>query len=125
MNERIEAIVSTMLMEVGVSPSLVGYEYLKQAIILVFKDKTRLRKVTKLVYPEVALMCNTTSTRVERAIRHAVETLYNTSDMERISEYLGNTMNLHTGKVTNSTFIAGMAERMRINNALGGTVHES
>lgn len=103
-----------VLKDVGVPASLKGYEYLKIAINAVLNDRTYMDQVTKRLYPDVAAMCDTTASRVERSIRHATEVAFNNMDPEQITQYFGRCCNYYKGKATNSEFIAILAERIRV-----------
>lgn len=103
-----------VLKDVGVPASIKGYEYLKVAINAVLNDRTYIDQMTKRLYPDVAAMCDTTASRVERNIRHATEVAFDNMDPERIAEYFGWCYSPRKGKATNSEFIAILAERIRV-----------
>lgn len=103
-----------VLKDVGVPANLKGYEYLKVAINAVLNDRTYMDQVTKRLYPDVAAMCDTTASRVERNIRHAIEVAFDNVDPEQITEYFGRCCKYNKGKATNSEFIAILAERIRV-----------
>lgn len=103
-----------VLKDVGVPASLKGYEYLKIAINAVLNDRTYMDQVTMRLYSDVAAMCDTTPSRVERNIRRAIEGAFNNMDPEQITEYFGRCYSYRKGKVTNSEFIAILAERIRV-----------
>jgi two-component system response regulator (stage 0 sporulation protein A) len=98
----------------GVPAHIKGYQYLRDAILLVISEINLLGAVTKELYPMIAEKYNTTPSRVERAIRHAIELAWNRGNVELMSRYFGYTINLDKGKPTNSEFIAMVADRLRI-----------
>ena len=106
-------IIATLL-ELGVPAHLSGYGYLKQALQICLDDTKAIRDITKVIYPTIARSFDTTPSRVERAIRHAIEEAWRRGDMEILNRYFGNTLNPLKGKPTNSEFIATVAERMRM-----------
>lgn len=108
-----KAKVSRLLLKCGVEPHLLGYDYLGEAIEMVLEDKDAIRQVTKIIYPRIARKYSTLPGRVERAIRHAVERAFFNMSAETIYEIFGNTMSYDSGKVTNSHFIAAVAEAYR------------
>lgn len=103
-----------ILKDVGVPASIKGYEYLKSAINCVLNDRTYLEQITKRLYPDIAAMHGTTASRVERAIRHAVEVAFTNMDPDQITHYFGRCCRYDKGKATNSEFIAILAERIRM-----------
>lgn len=105
-----EQIVYHQLKVLGVPASLKGYEYIKIAVVLVLEDKTRMHAATRRLYPEIARACHSTASRVERAIRHAIEYVYSNTDPQVLFQYFGNITGSMSGKVTNTTFIAGIVE---------------
>lgn len=111
--DNLEALVMNTLIRVGVPASLLGFEYLKEAIILVVRDSKAMRGVTKVLYPQIALKFNTTVSRVERSIRHAIEVCFDRSDIYDLKKVFGNTISLEKGKCTNSEFISIIAERIK------------
>ena len=96
-----------------------GYHYLRDAIIMSVNDMEMLGAVTKILYPAIAKKHNTTSSRVERAIRHAIEVAWSRGRIETIDELFGYTINEGKGKPTNSEFIALIADRIRLNQVKG------
>lgn len=111
---RIEYEITEVLHKVGVPAHIKGYYYLREAIFLAIKDVTYLNQVTKRLYPEVAEKHDTTSSRVERAIRHSIEVAWERGDVEAIEYYFGGTINNLRGKPTNSEFIALVADSVRL-----------
>lgn len=103
-----------VLKDVGVPANIKGYEYLKVAFNAVLNDRTYMDQVTKRLYPDVAAMCDTTASRVERNIRYAIEVAFDNVDPEQITEYFGRCCKYNKGKATNSEFIAILAERIRV-----------
>lgn len=103
-----------VLRNVGVPASLKGYEYLKVAINAVLNDRTYIDQMTKRLYPDVAAMCGTTASRVERNIRHATEVAFDNMNVEQIDEYFGRCCSYRKGKATSGEFIAILAERIRV-----------
>ena len=103
-----------ILHEVGVPAHIKGYQYVREAIIIVVQNMDAINAVTKVLYPEVAKRFNTTPSRVERAIRHAIEVAWDRGDLETLQGYFGYTVNSAKGKPTNSEFIAMIADRIRL-----------
>ncbi len=101
------------LLECGVPAHLSGFKYLADAVAMVEKDITSLRRITTYIYPTIARENNTTPCGVERAIRHSVETAFDTLDFESIQTIFGNSINPNKGKPTNSQFIASVALRVK------------
>ena len=110
----LEAEVTAILQEVGVPAHIKGYQYVREAIIIVVQNMDAINAVTKVLYPEVAKRFNTTPSRVERAIRHAIEVAWDRGDLETLQGYFGYTVNSAKGKPTNSEFIAMIADRIRL-----------
>lgn len=102
-----------LIRELGVPPHVKGYRYLGDAILMVLQEAELLGSITKGLYPAVARSQNTTPSRVERAIRHAIELAWNRGDPERIQRLFGHTIDREKGKPTNSEFIAMVADRLR------------
>ncbi len=110
----IEIMVTEMIHQLGVPAHIKGYHYLRTAIILSLKDPEYVGAVTKLLYPTVAKYHNTTSSRVERAIRHAIEVAWDRGDVEVLNSCFGYTIHNTRGKPTNSEFIALIADKLRL-----------
>ncbi|MPN63911.1 Stage 0 sporulation protein A [bioreactor metagenome] len=110
----LETKVTNILHEVGVPAHIRGYHYMREAIIMSVNDMDVLNYITKELYPSIAKKCNTTPSRVERAIRHAIEVAWNRGKIDAIDELFGYTINNHKGKPTNSEFIALIADRLRL-----------
>lgn len=105
-------IIYKQLKHLGVPANLSGYIYLKEAIRIVLEDPKAIHRMTKQLYPTVAEVCDSTAARVERAIRHAIEYVFDNTDYNIVYEYFGNT-NRDSGKLTNTQFIAGVVEYIR------------
>lgn len=110
----IESRVTNMLHEIGVPAHIRGYNYMREAIIMAIGDMDILNYITKELYPSIAKKCNTTPSRVERAIRHAIEVAWNRGKIDAIDSLFGYTINTHKGKPTNSEFIALIADQLRL-----------
>ncbi len=110
----LEAQVTGIIHEVGVPAHIKGYQYLREAIIIAVNDMDVINAVTKVLYPEVAKRFGTTPSRVERAIRHAIEVAWDRGDLETLQKYFGYTVSNTKGKPTNSEFIAMIADRIRL-----------
>lgn len=110
----LEAKVTNILHEIGVPAHIRGYHYMREAIIMSVNDMDVLNYITKELYPSIAKKCNTTPSRVERAIRHAIEVAWNRGKIDAIDSLFGYTINNHKGKPTNSEFIALIADRLRL-----------
>ena len=117
--ENLEALVTNVIHEVGVPAHIKGYQYLRTSIKLCVEDSEMLGSVTKLLYPTVAKMYNTTSSRVERAIRHAIEVAWDRGDVDVLSSYFGYTIQSQRGKPTNSEFIAMIADKLKLSMRQG------
>lgn len=110
----LEADVTQMIHEIGVPAHIKGYQYLRDAIIMSVNDVEMLGSITKRLYPTIAKKHKTTSSRVERAIRHAIETAWSRGKMDTIEELFGYTVSDRKGKPTNSEFIALIADKIRL-----------
>ncbi len=113
--DQLEADVTAVIHEIGVPAHIKGYQYLRDAIMLAVKDSKMLSGITKLLYPTIAKEHKTTPSRVERAIRHAIEVAWSRGKMDTLEEWFGYTVSARKGKPTNSEFIALVADRIRIN----------
>ena len=109
-----EIYISELLKEIGAPTHLLGYDYIKFAILLIAKDKSYLRQITKKLYPAIAEKFETTPSRVERAIRHCIEVSFNRAKAEKMEEIFSYTININTGKLTNSEFLAVLGEYFRL-----------
>lgn len=110
----LEKDVTDMIHEIGVPAHIKGYQYLREAIMMSVKEPDMLGAITKVLYPTIAKRYQTTSSRVERAIRHAIEVAWNRGRMETLDNLFGYTINTGKGKPTNSEFIALIADRIRL-----------
>ncbi|MBQ7973248.1 MAG: sporulation initiation factor Spo0A C-terminal domain-containing protein [Lachnospiraceae bacterium] len=110
----LEREVTDMIHEIGVPAHIKGYQYLREAIMVSVEDAEMLNSITKLLYPSIAKKFQTTSSRVERAIRHAIEVAWSRGRMETLDALFGYTVNHGKGKPTNSEFIALIADRIRL-----------
>ena len=114
----LEADVTNMLHEIGVPAHIKGYQYLRDAIILSVQDMDMLNSITKVLYPTIAKKYDTTTSRVERAIRHAIEVAWSRGKMDTIDALFGYTINHGKGKPTNSEFIALITDKIRLDYKL-------
>ncbi|OWZ84007.1 sporulation transcription factor Spo0A [Natranaerobius trueperi] len=112
----LESEITEIIHELGVPAHIKGYLYLRQAIMMVIEEPDLLSSVTKILYPKIAESFETTPSRVERAIRHAIEVAWNRNDIETIKNLFGYTINTEKGKPTNSEFIAIVADKLRLKN---------
>jgi len=112
----LEAEITSIIHEIGVPAHIKGYMYLREAITLVVNDIELLSAVTKELYPTIAKKYNTTASRVERAIRHAIEVAWGRGQVEAINKLFGYTIHNEKGKPTNSEFIAMVADKLRLKN---------
>lgn len=115
----LESEITSIIHEIGVPAHIKGYFYLREAISMVVNDIELLSAVTKELYPSIARRYNTTSSRVERAIRHAIEVAWSRGQIESINKIFGYTIHNEKGKPTNSEFIAMVADRLRLKNKVG------
>ena len=113
-NFDLEQDVTDMIHEIGVPAHIKGYQYLREAIMMSVNDSEMMGSITKLLYPTIAKKYQTTSSRVERAIRHAIEVAWNRGRMETLDDMFGYTINTGKGKPTNSEFIALIADKIRL-----------
>lgn len=112
LKEHLETDITKMLHELGIPAHIKGYQYLRDAITMVVKDREMMEAVTKILYPEIAKKNYTSSSRVERAIRHAIEVAWGRGSLEVIDELFGYTISTGKGKPTNSEFIALIADKI-------------
>ena len=115
----LSARVTAVLHDVGVPAHIKGYQYVREAILIAVQDMDVINAVTKVLYPEVAKRFHTTPSRVERAIRHAIEVAWDRGDLETLQGYFGYTVNSAKGKPTNSEFIAMIADRLVLEGQTG------
>lgn len=110
----LEQDVTDMIHEIGVPAHIKGYQYLREAIMMSVEDSTMISSITKILYPTIAKRFQTTPSRVERAIRHAIEVAWSRGRMETLDSLFGYTIDNSKGKPTNSEFIALIADRIRL-----------
>ena len=118
-NNDLEVDITNVIHEVGVPAHVKGYQFLRDAITLVVNKPEILSCVTKELYPTIAMMNNTTPSRVERAIRHAIELAWSRGRMETLENLFGSTVKLDKGKPTNSEFIAIISDKLRLERKVG------
>ncbi len=112
----LEARITNILHNMGVPAHIKGYNFLRQSIIMAVEDPGVINLVTKRLYPDIAKMNKTTASRVERAIRHAIEVAWDRGNVDVLNEYFGYTINNMRGKPTNSEFIAMISDKLRLEN---------
>ena len=110
----IESMVTNIIHEIGVPAHIKGYQYLREAIIIAVDDMDVINAITKVLYPQVAKTFGTTPSRVERAIRHAIEVAWDRGDLDTLQSFFGYTVSNTKGKPTNSEFIALIADRLQL-----------
>ena len=110
----IETMVTSIIHEIGVPAHIKGYQYLREAIILAVEDMDVINAITKVLYPQVAKTFQTTPSRVERAIRHAIEVAWDRGDLDTLQRFFGYTVSNTKGKPTNSEFIALIADKLQL-----------
>lgn len=110
----LELMVTEIIHQIGVPAHIKGYHYLREAITLSVKNSEIINSVTKLLYPTIAKKYSTTSSRVERAIRHAIEVAWDRGDIDVLNSYFGYTIQNDRGKPTNSEFIAMISDKLRL-----------
>ncbi|HEX7065006.1 MAG TPA: sporulation transcription factor Spo0A, partial [Bacillales bacterium] len=115
----LNASITSVIHEIGVPAHIKGYMYLREAITMVYNDIELLGSITKVLYPDIAKKYKTTSSRVERAIRHAIEVAWSRGNYDSISSLFGYTVSMSKAKPTNSEFIAMVADKLRIENKAG------
>lgn len=115
----LEVMVTDIIHQIGVPAHIKGYHYLREAIILSIKNSEIVNSVTKLLYPTVAKSYSTTASRVERAIRHAIEVAWDRGDIDVLNSYFGYTIQTDRGKPTNSEFIAMISDKLRLKLKIG------
>lgn len=110
----LEQDVTNMIHEIGVPAHIKGYQYLREAIMMSVEDSSMISSITKILYPTIAKRFQTTPSRVERAIRHAIEVAWSRGRMETLDSLFGYTIDTGKGKPTNSEFIALIADKIRL-----------
>ena len=118
-SRNLETEVTNVIHEIGIPAHIKGYQYLRDAIMMAVNDMDILNSITKQLYPSIAKNYNTTPSRVERAIRHAIEVAWSRGKMDTIDQLFGYTVNNGKGKPTNSEFIALVADRLRLDLKVG------
>lgn len=113
-SDDMEVVVTDIIHQLGVPAHIKGYHYLRTAILYSIEDKNLLESVTKLLYPTVAGIYETTSSRVERAIRHAIEIAWDRGNVDTLNSFFGYTVDTGKGKPTNSEFIALITDKLRL-----------
>jgi two-component system response regulator (stage 0 sporulation protein A) len=113
----LDARITSIIHEIGVPAHIKGYLYLREAITMVYNNLELLGSITKILYPDIAKKFNTTSSRVERAIRHAIEVAWSRGSVDSINKMFGYTINNNKAKPTNSEFIAMVADKLRLERA--------
>lgn len=117
----LESVVTDIIHEIGVPAHIKGYQYLREAIVIAINDMEVINAMTKMLYPTVAKRFTTTPSRVERAIRHAIEVAWDRGDLETLQKFFGYTVSNIKGKPTNSEFIAMIADRLSIQRQMAVT----
>ncbi|MFJ7510079.1 sporulation transcription factor Spo0A [Peribacillus simplex] len=112
--KNLDASITSIIHEIGVPAHIKGYLYLREAISMVYNDIELLGSITKVLYPDIAKKYNTTASRFERAIRHAIEVAWSRGNIESISSLFGYTVSMTKAKPTNSEFIAMVADKLRL-----------
>lgn len=120
----VQWMISDTLLDVGINPGLLGWDYLKVGVEMVYNDREYLRNMTGKLYPDIAKEVDSTTSRVERAIRHAIESAFNNMADDTRKKYFGNVVSLNSGKVTNTTFIAVIVERIQNSIQADGVMRE-
>ena len=116
----LEIRVTEVIHQIGVPAHIKGYQYLREAIMMAVNDMESVGAITKILYPSIAKKAHTTASRVERAIRHAIEVAWDRGDLETLQGYFGYTVSGVKGKPTNSEFISMIADRIRLQMKVSG-----
>ena len=111
---QLELMITEIIHDIGIPAHIKGYQYIRYSIMLAIKDETIIGSITKALYPSVAKKHNTTSSRVERAIRHAIEVAWDRGDIDTLNSYFGYTVQNNKGKPTNSEFTAMISDKIRL-----------
>lgn len=118
---KVNEMICRDFFQLGLTPELLGFKYLREAVLMVLDEpKTLHNGITKIIYPEIAKRNNTTASRVERAMRYAIECTFLKKDAKVLEDYFGGTFDAEKGKLTNGAFIAVVAEHIRIQIQKGG-----
>lgn len=118
----LELDITNILLEIGIPAHIKGYQYIREGILMAFYDRNMLHYITKFLYPSIAQKYKTTSSSVERTIRHAIEIAWRRGDMEVLEEIFGNTISAGRGKPTNSEFMALLTDKLRLEYRAGSRV---
>ncbi|MBE7002312.1 MAG: sporulation transcription factor Spo0A [Ruminococcaceae bacterium] len=121
--QNIETMVTNIIHEIGVPAHIKGYQYLREAIIIAVEDMDVINAITKILYPQVAKTFQTTPSRVERAIRHAIEVAWDRGDLDTLQRFFGYTVSNTKGKPTNSEFIALIADKLQLQMKAAGVAY--
>ena len=113
-----EAIITDLLHNLGIPSHIRGYQFIKEGILIVYRERNSISYITKDVYPQIASKYHTTPTRVERAIRHAIEISWNRGDINLMESIFGNSLNVNRDKPTNAEYLTTLADKLRIDNNL-------
>ncbi len=113
-SDSLDCVVTDIIMQIGVPAHIKGYQYIRDGIVLAVRQPEVIRGVTKVLYPEVARQNGTTASRVERAIRHAIEVAWDRGNIDVLNSYFGYTIHNLRGKPTNSEFIAMISDKIRL-----------
>lgn len=115
---KVELTISQILHSLGIPSHIRGYQYVRESIYLMYRNPDIVGSITKVIYPEIATRYETTASRVERAIRHAIEVSWARGDMEMMEKIFGHSVDFDRSKPTNSEFIATIADSIRLNDKL-------
>ena len=113
-NKDIQIIITNLLHNLGIPSHIKGYQFIRTAIIMVYENPNFIGGITKELYPDISLKFNTSITRVERAIRHAIEVSWLRGDIELMEEIFGHSVDIDRAKPTNSEFIVTIADKLRL-----------
>ncbi len=117
-NVNAEVKISNLLHNLGIPSHIRGYQYIRDGILMIYNNNKYINFITKEIYPELALKYNTTPSRVERAMRHAIEISWERGDVELMDDLFGHSVNFERSKPTNAEYLNTLADRMRLNNKL-------
>jgi two-component system response regulator (stage 0 sporulation protein A) len=117
-NDNVTLAVSNLLHSLGMPSHIKGYQYIRESIMMMYENPSMVGGITKEIYPEIADKFDTTTSRVERAIRHAIEVSWNRGDYDLMEEIFGNSVDYDRAKPTNSEFIATIADKLRVDKKL-------
>jgi len=117
-SNQIQMAISKLLHSLGVPSHIKGYQYIRESIFMMYTSKEMIGGITKEIYPEIAERFDTTASRVERAIRHAIEVSWSRGDYDLMEEIFGHSVDYDRAKPTNSEFIATLADRLKLDNTL-------